>query len=155
MREARSVRQASEHARLVRHADSRTAGALRGSLLVASIVALALVATTTIGVAAEPDPSVQRITDTLLAAIAANDRVAFVANATDAVAGGTTPEVMSALSQHLGARLKQGYEHTYLCALKQAGHDVYLWKLTFTDGGDDVVVRVVLKNGKVAGFFLQ
>jgi hypothetical protein len=30
-----------------------------------------------------------------------------------------------------------------------------VWKLTFKDAGDDVLVRVALKEGKVGGFFIQ
>jgi len=99
--------------------------------------------------------SVQGRFDSLIAAIQANDRAAFVANATDAVAAGTTQQIMSGLSQHLGTRVKQGYQDTYLTRLTQVGHDVHLWKLTFTDRGDDVVVRVVLNDDKLAGFFIQ
>ena len=128
----------------------------RGRALRALILTFALtIATTTAVTAAQPDATTKRITDRLLAAIVANDQAAFVAGATQAVADGTTPAIMSALSRHLGARLKGGYEQLYLCPLNQAGHDVHLWKVTFADGGDDVVVRVVLKDGEVAGFFLQ
>ncbi len=105
--------------------------------------------------AADPDPSVQKFFDNLIGAIRSNDRDAFVANATDAVRNGTTPQVMTQLNSLLGTRLAKGLEATYLCRLKQRGHEVHLWKLTFKDGGDDVVVRVVVKDGKLAGFFLQ
>ena len=44
---------------------------------------------------------------------------------------------------------------TYLCQLKQAGYQVHLWKMTFKDDSDDQIARLVLKDGKVAGFFLQ
>jgi hypothetical protein len=105
--------------------------------------------------AADADAKVQKSFDKLLAAIKANDRDMFVADATDAVKQGTTKEAMDALSKQFGSRLKQGYDAAYLCELKQAGHQVHLWKLSFKDGGDDVVVRVAFKDGKVGGFFLQ
>lgn len=104
---------------------------------------------------AKPDPAVQKSFEKLLAAVEASDRDAFVAEGTDAVKEGTTAAVMDLLKEKLGSRLKKGYESTYLCVLNQAGHRVHLWKCTFKDGGDDMVIRVAIKDGKVAGFFLQ
>lgn len=120
--------------------------------LVGLVAVLALAATAK---AADPDPSVQKTFKSLLSAIQANDRDMFVANATDAVKQGLTQQVMDGLSKQFGSRLKKGYEATYLCTLKQQGLQVHLWKLTFKDDGDDIVVRVALKDGKVDGFFLQ
>lgn len=99
------------------------------------------------------DEATQKIYEKLLEAVKTADKDAFVANGTDAVKEGTTQQVMDALEKQLGSRLKKGYESTYLCQLKQSGHQVYLWKLTFKDGGDDLVVRMALKDGKVGGFF--
>lgn len=105
--------------------------------------------------AADPPPAVQKIFDKIINAIKANDRDAFVADGTDAVKENTTKELMENLSKQLGSRLKKGYQATYLCQLKQAEHEVYLWKTTYKDEGDDVVIRISMKDGKVAGFFLQ
>ncbi len=104
---------------------------------------------------AKPDPAVQKTFEKLLTAIEANDREAFVADATDAVEQSITPQVMESLNQQVGHRLKQGYQATYLCVLKQHGYECHLWKLSFKDEGDDLVVRLVLEDNKVAGFFLQ
>jgi phage-related tail fiber protein len=105
--------------------------------------------------AIDPDPAVKKTFEKLIDAVKANDRDAFIADGTEAVKKGVTEEVMEVLSKQLGARLKKGYEATYLCQLKQASHQVHLWKVTFKDGGDDIVIRVALKDGKVDGFFLQ
>ena len=105
--------------------------------------------------ASEPDKAVQKTFDKLLGAIKTGDRAAFIANATDAVKEATKQEVLDALKKDLGSRLDKGYKATYLCQLKQAGCQVHLWKVTFKDEGDDLVVRVALKDGKVAGFFLE
>src|SRR5438876_1035932 len=95
----------------------------------------------------------QKIFEKMMGAIKTNDREAFVADTTDDVKKGTTQEIMDALAKHLGTRLKKGYVATYLCQLKQAEHQVHLWKLTFKDDGDDVVIRIGIKDGKVGGFF--
>lgn len=125
---------------------------MRIHALLCLVAGLALTATVQ---AADPDPSVQKTFKSLLGAIQANDRDAFVAHATDAVKQGLTPEIMEGLNKQFGARLKKGYEASYLCSLKQQGLQVHLWKLSFKDEGDDIVVRVALKDGKVDGFFLQ
>ena len=104
---------------------------------------------------AKANPAVQKLFDKIMDAIQKKDRDAFVAEATEEVKKGTTQEVMDAFEKALGTRLKKGFERTYLCQLKQAGHDVHLWKVTFKDGGDDLVVRIALKDGKIGGFFLQ
>ncbi len=101
------------------------------------------------------DVGVQKTFDKLIAAVKAGDREAFVADATAAVKEGMTKELMKKLKDGIGSRLRGGFEATYLCEVKQEGYQVYLWKATFKDAGDDVIVRLVLKKGKVAGFFLQ
>jgi len=99
--------------------------------------------------------AVEKTLDRLLRAIEAGDREAFVVNATDQVKQGMTQQIMEVLKTQLGARLKKGYQATHLCQLNQRGHHVHLWKSTFVDAGDDVVFRLAIKDGKVAGFFLQ
>ncbi len=114
-----------------------------------------LVALASFAGAADPDPAVKKTFDKMIGAIEANDRAAFVAGATDAVKEGVTQAVMDMLNKQLSARLKKGVEATYLCELRQQERQVHLWRLRFTDKGDDVVVRVALKDGKVDGFFLE
>jgi hypothetical protein len=119
------------------------------------LVAVALGSAASSLKAADADPSLQKKFDNLINAIKAKDRDAFLASSTDAVNKGTTQQVMDRLHGLIGARLAKGFESTYLCRLKQQGHEVHLWKVSFKDEGDDVVIRIVLKDGKLAGFFLQ
>jgi hypothetical protein len=116
------------------------------------VAVTALLVNTTPAHAADPGPAVQRTFDKLMAAIKVNNRDAFVADATDAVKQAITPSVMEALNKQLGSRLSKGYQATHLCQLKQAGHQVHFWKVTFKDEGDEFVIRIPLKDGKVAGF---
>jgi hypothetical protein len=51
--------------------------------------------------------------------------------------------------------MKKGYECVRLGELTQQGCRVLLWKLAYKDGGDDTLAKLVLKDGKVAGFWLQ
>jgi hypothetical protein len=51
--------------------------------------------------------------------------------------------------------MKKGYEVFQLGILNQQGCQVYLRKLVFKDGGDDLLVKLALRNGKVTGFWFQ
>ena len=119
------------------------------------VVLLLLLPSTAADQAPKADSSVQKTFDKLLNAIKAKDREAFVAEATDAVKKETTPEAMDALEKHVGSRLKGGFEATYLCQVKKGGIQVYLWKLTFKDGGDDLVALMALQDAKVASLHFQ
>jgi hypothetical protein len=128
---------------------------VRCVLFLGVVAACALAASSTAAHAEDADPTVQKNFEKLLGAIKTADLEAFIANGTDTVQDGTTQKIMDTLKKTLGTRLEKGYKATYLCQLKQAGHQMHLWKLTFKDDGDDVVVRLALKDGKLAGFFLQ
>ncbi|HVF10272.1 MAG TPA: hypothetical protein VNA16_05690, partial [Abditibacteriaceae bacterium] len=92
--------------------------------------------------------------EVLLAAIEANDFAGFVAVGDAAFKAGLTKEAFAQVVAQMAPRLKQGYEATYLGALKQQGYQVYLWKVAFKDEADDLLVKLVMKDGKVSGFFL-
>src|SRR5215213_590784 len=117
-----------------------------------AVLGLALWTATALG--ADADAKAQKTFDKLMGAIEAGDKDSFVADATDALKQAITQQVMDALAKQVGSRLKKKHATTYLCELKQSGHQVHLWKLAFEDGKDDVVVRVSLKDGKVGGFLL-
>ena len=124
--------------------------------VLAGLVALLLMlSSTALGEAPKADSSVQKTFDNLLNAVKAKDREAFVADATDAVKKETTPEAMDVLEKHVGSRLKGGYEATYLCQLKKGAVQVYLWKLAFKEGGDDLVALMARKDGKVGSLHFQ
>jgi hypothetical protein len=51
-----------------------------------------------------------------------------------------------------GPRFDKGYTPEYLCEMKKGGETVYLWKLSFKDGGDDMLLQFAMKDNKVSGF---
>lgn len=53
------------------------------------------------------------------------------------------------------SRFQAGYEISYLGELKQQGTHVTLWKVSFKNEGDDALVTLVMKEGKVAGFWIK
>jgi hypothetical protein len=54
----------------------------------------------------------------------------------------------------LSPRLKNGYTATYFGDMRQEGYEVYLWKLSFADRNDDILVKLVMRDAKMSGFFL-
>ena len=105
--------------------------------------------------AATDGPSTERTLDTLLTAIATNNYDILVSNAAPALKTRITKETFAQVSTQLSPRLKKGYKPQYLGSLKQQGVEVFLWKITFQDGGDDMLARMVIQEGKVAGFWFQ
>lgn len=55
----------------------------------------------------------------------------------------------------MNARFKGGYETTFLGDLKMKGNQVYLFRLRFKDGGDDLLGTLSLKEGKVSGIYFK
>ena len=105
--------------------------------------------------AATDGPSTEGTVNTLLAAIATNDYNALVANAAPALKTRITKETFTQVSTQLSPRLKRGYKLQYLGSLKQQGVEVFLWKITYPDGGDEMLARLVIQKNKVAGFWFQ
>ncbi|HEY5042693.1 MAG TPA: sigma-70 family RNA polymerase sigma factor [Verrucomicrobiae bacterium] len=52
-------------------------------------------------------------------------------------------------------RLKTGYDLVFLGGLKQHGYHVTLWKVAFSDGGDDELLTLSMKNGKIGGALIH
>ncbi len=85
-------------------------------------------------------------------ALVRRDLAAFLANGTDEAKQALTPEKFSAVCNQIGNSLANGFDTVFLTRARQQGCDVYLWKVTPKDGGDDLFMKLVLENGKVAGF---
>ena len=127
------------------------------TLLKRAGIAIALVVLSWIPIlnAATDGPSTEGTLNTLLTAIVANNYDVLVANAAPALKSRITKETFTQVSAQLSPRLKKGYKPEYLGSLKQQGVEVFLWKITFQDGGDDLLARLVIQENKVAGFWFQ
>jgi hypothetical protein len=114
--------------------------------------ALTIVIATGQGLAQVPfrqyDTTLKRMFD----AIQSNSYDGFVAEGDARFKTGFNPKMFKNLSRQLGPRLQQGYSVTFLTTLRQQGYVVYVWKLVFKDGRDDVLVTLFVKDGKVSGF---
>ncbi len=105
--------------------------------------------------AATNGPSTERTLDMLLTAIVTNNYDVLVANAAPALKTRITRETFTQVTTQLSPRLKKGYKPQYLGSLKQQGIEVFLWKITYQDGGDDMLARLVIQENKVAGFWFE
>ena len=101
------------------------------------------------------EPAERTTLDKLLRAVEANDYDSFVADGNDAFKTGLTKPMLQGVSGQLSPRLKKGYVCSYLGELKQQGCRGFLWKVAYKDRGDDTLAKLVLKDGKAAGFWLQ
>ena len=95
------------------------------------------------------------VSNNLLAATEQNDYEAFLKDATAEVKAALTKQMLEGVSAQVAPHMKKGYEVAYLGNLTQAGCEVHLWKVTYQDGHDDTLARLVLKGRNVAGFWLQ
>jgi hypothetical protein len=104
---------------------------------------------------AQAPPQFEATLKKMLSALESNSLPDFVAEGDPALQAATAPPMFNNLSRRLGTRLKNGYTATYLAELKQQGYMVYLWKLEFSDSGDDILVTMAIRDGKVGGFWLR
>ena len=91
----------------------------------------------------------------MLAATQSKSLTDFVAAGDASLKSTTTQPMLDSFSAQFAPRLNQGYTATFLARLNQAGYILYLWKLEFKDGGDDRLVTLVVKDGKVSAFYFR
>lgn len=91
----------------------------------------------------------------MLAAIQANSYERFMALADARFRDGYTAKMFEEANQKLGQRLAKGYTDAYLTRLRQSEYAVYVWKVEFKDGGDDLLLTLFVKDRKISGFWTR
>lgn len=104
--------------------------------------------------AAEPAKEDAAFSSKLITAVERSDYDAFVADG-EAPFKQLKKEQFDTVAVKLAPRFKTAYEVSYLGDLRQKGYRVTLWKMSFKDGGDDALVTLAVKDGKVGGFFIK
>ncbi len=105
--------------------------------------------------AADLDPKIAQLFQDQITAIEINDLSSFVKNGTANFQDFKKADFDKVDKEYLPL-FKAGYESTYLTSLKQEGLQVYLWKLSFKNGRDDILVKLAInKENKIAGFWFQ
>lgn len=107
------------------------------------------------GIAATQDAPPDDILRKMLTATAGARYADFLKHADDAFKAGLTKQNFDGVAGQLSPRLKGGHTVAFLGRLRQGGHEVFLWKLSFKDGGDDNLVKMAVKAKLVAGFWIQ
>lgn len=117
------------------------------------IVALVLFAG--LNLQAADNASAKIIFQKLLDAQIAKDYDAFVADGTTNLKEALTKTQFEASSDILKPKLEAGYEVMDLGELNQRGYEVYLYRLRFKNGSDDILGTLSLKDGKVGGIYFK
>jgi hypothetical protein len=97
----------------------------------------------------------EKIFKNLLTAQTAKDYDAFVADADDSLKAALTKTQFDAASNVMIKRTSGGYDTTFLGVLNQHGYQVFLYRLRFKDGGDDMLGTMSLKDDKVGGIYFK
>jgi hypothetical protein len=118
------------------------------------IVAVLLGFTATVS-AAEPLKEDSDLCTRLFSAIESQDYDGFMVDADALFKSKLKPEQFEKTAGDIGPKLRAGYDLEYLGAYKQRGYRVTLWRLNFKDGGDDSLVTINLRNGKVGSFLIR
>jgi len=121
---------------------------------VAATVLLAGGASVVIAAIAEPASPDQMQATKLINAVQNDDYDAFMADG-NSLFKGISQEQFDAVSAQLASRLKAGHTLTYFGEMKKLGYHVTVWKISFKDGGDDDLVEMSVKDGKVGGFWIR
>lgn len=90
----------------------------------------------------------------ILDAIASGNYELFTTVGDSSYKAGITKQMFEGVSEQLAPRMEKGYSITYFGYLKQGDYQIYLWKLSFEDGGDEFVARMTMNGDKVAGILI-
>lgn len=101
-------------------------------------------------------PAAEKMLKFLLQATQDGDYDAFILAGTDRFQQGISKSMFYRVSEQVASRLKAGHTTEFLTEIKQCEHGVYLWKLSFSDKGNEFIARLAMtRDGKVAGFMLN
>jgi hypothetical protein len=94
------------------------------------------------------------ILQNLLTAIQSSDIAKFTAQATPEFKTRVTQDILNQAHGLINGKMNGGYTYHYLGDIKAKGDVTYLYKIEFKDGTDDVLARLIIRDGLVAGFIL-
>jgi hypothetical protein len=119
------------------------------------IFGLPLFAATGFANAAKDNSAADIILAKILKAVENNDLGNFFAEGDNQFKLAVTKQMFDNMNATIAPRMKKGYKVVSLGTLNQQGYQLCLSKLVFKDGGDDILARLVLRNGKVAGVWFN
>jgi exonuclease VII large subunit len=63
-------------------------------------------------------------------------------------------EMFDSVSSQLAPHMAEGYNIIYFGNIKQGKYQIYLWKLSFADDGDEFIARMTMNRDKVGGIMI-
>jgi len=96
----------------------------------------------------------QALAEELLAAVQRNDYDGFVAKGSPSFRAALDAERLEGASAKLNGRLSQGRRMSPLGTLRRHGRVEWLYRLEFSDDGDDALVTLAMNGWQVAGFLV-
>lgn len=91
---------------------------------------------------------------TVLHALKTGDHEALRSALTEEFRTDLTDRALRNLAKPIQDRLQEGYQIAHLGTLIQDDFPVQFWKVSFEDGGEDVLLRIVVFDREIAGFLL-
>jgi hypothetical protein len=135
--------------------DKRTFNVKIMKTIMQTVLLIAALSLTSSALHAADTAQADKIFKHLIAAQTAKDYDAFVADANDNLKAALTKTQFDAASNVMNQRTQGGYDLTFLGELNQRGYQVFLYRLRFKDGGDDMLGTMSLKDDKVGGIYFK
>ena len=103
----------------------------------------------------ESKPQIEALFHSQIGAIASNDYEKFLEHTDSKFRQAISTEQFEALTQSQSSRFEGGYQSEYLGALKQQGFKVHLWKVVPSNSESDSLVKMVMRENEIAGFWIE
>lgn len=97
----------------------------------------------------------QSLVEELLRAIQGNDYDAFVAKGSAGFRAAIATSRFGSLCKNMDARLSAGYRVSILGNVRRVDHSDWIFKLEFSDEGDDALVTLAMDGWQAAGFLIN
>lgn len=101
------------------------------------------------------DPAAEAIMKRIIEAVKARSYDDFFVDADEKVKQAITRQMFERVSDQVGPLLREGYKSFYLGKLRQRGFTTHLWRLEVKQGKEDILCRLMIKDGRVGGVWLQ
>jgi len=91
----------------------------------------------------------------MLSAVQADNYDAFMAKKSEEFRKAIPKDNFQNISASLSARLKTQHELIYFGSFKREGHEIFLWKISYKDNGNDNLIMIAFRNRDVSGFWFR
>jgi hypothetical protein len=125
------------------------------TVLAAGALCLVLAAENAALAAPAPPAAVERVLVKMIEAVKAQSYEDFLTDADAKLKSQFSRQQFEGICGLYTAPLLKGYRLEYLGQLRRRESLVHLWKVSVVDGQDESLIRLVIKDGKVSGIWVQ